>query len=72
MRLFRIVMTEPKLVMFASLLIVHGLLGVACIRSAVAYRREGWISGVLLGLFMSLFGFGGLIYLFIVGTWSIF
>jgi hypothetical protein len=42
-------------------LAVLGLLGVACIRSAVVDRQTGWISGLILGLFMLVTGFGGLL-----------
>ena len=41
-------------------LTVLGLLGVACIRSAVVDRQTGWISGFIMGMFMLVAGIGGL------------
>jgi hypothetical protein len=49
-------------------LIVLGLFGIACIRSAVVHRQQGWIFGIAMGLFMLLVGCGGLVVLLLV--WS--
>ena len=39
-------------------LVVLGLIGLAMVRAALIYRQTGWISGLIMGSFFLVLGFG--------------